>query len=272
MPPERRALVTGATGFLGGHLARRLTGDGWTVHLLGRGEDAAEAVRRARPDAVFHLASYFKAVHEPADVAPLIEANVAFGARLLEAMAGAGCGRLVHAGTAWQHFEGRPYEPTSLYAATKQAFADLVRFYVAKGALRSVALKIYDTYGPADPRPKLMNQLKNAARSGARLELSAGEQYLDLVYVDDVVDAFVRAAGVEAADANFSVSSGSPRRVRDVVELYARVAGRPINAVWGARPYRWREMLEPWSAGPPVPGWAPRVPLEEGIRRIVADG
>jgi hypothetical protein len=53
-----------------------------------------------------------------------------------------------------------------------------------------------------------------------------------------------------------------------VVELYARVTGRPIEVVWGGRPYRDREVMVPWT-GPRLPGWRPRIALADGLRTLV---
>lgn len=291
----RRALVTGATGFVGSHLSSRLAREGWEVHLLLRpgsrtealGETASRAVvhrhdgttegmirivAEAAPDLVFHLASLFLARHAAGDVASLVSSNVLLGTQLLEAMAASGARRLVNAGTSWQHFEDRDYDPVCLYAATKQAFEAIVAFYVETTPLRAVTLKLFDTYGPGDRRGKLFSVLRKAAEGGSPMAMSPGEQRIDLVYIDDAVEAFLvagerllrgRVSGHEA----YAVSSGRPVRLRDVVDLYGRVTGRRIPVDWGGRPYRPREVMVPWSKGVPLPGWRPVVTLEEGIRR-----
>ena len=288
---KRRAIVTGATGFIGSALTARLLAEGWEVHGLvhddglpvpaglvahGIGEtvqSVVAAVADAEPDVAFHLASLFLAAHTPEQVEPLIASNVVFGARLLEAMSLAGCTRLVNTGTVWQHFGGADYDPVSLYAATKQAFEDVLAFYVAARGFRAVTLELFDTYGPHDSRPKLFSLLRRAADTGERLEMSAGEQLIDYVYVDDITSAFVTAAERALADPapgseRFEVRTGQPRRLRDVVATYARVTGRPLTVDWGARPYREREMMAPWTGGLELPGWRATVDLEEGIRRM----
>ncbi|HEY6099686.1 MAG TPA: hypothetical protein VIW03_09665, partial [Anaeromyxobacter sp.] len=67
----------------------------------------------------------------------------------------------------------------------------------------------------------------------------------------------------------YAVSSGAPLPLRDLVGLYARVAGKPLPIEWGKRAYRRREVMVPWRRGTPLPGWAPAVSLEEGIRRTL---
>lgn len=290
------ALVTGATGFIGRHLAKGLLAQGWQVHCLVRsGSDrsrlpeGAQAVgydqqagarglvqtlESLRPDLVFHLASRFLAGHTPEDLAELIASNIQFGAELLEALSLSGGTRLVNAGTSWQHFENREYSPVNLYAATKQAFEALLQYYVEAAGLRCVTLKLFDTYGPGDPRPKLFQLLNRQANAAEALVMSPGEQLIDLVYIDDVVEAFLLAgqrllaARVRGAE-SYGVSSGKPISLRQLVSVYARVSGCQLNIEWGGRPYRPREVMTPWSAGARLPGWQPRISLDEGIRRLM---
>lgn len=292
----RRALITGATGFVGSHLSRRLAARGDALHLVlrpesdrsllaGLGDHASfhphdgttehliRIVEEARPDVVFHLASLFVARHEPRDVEPLFRSNLLFATQLAEALARGGVKRCVNVGTAWEHYENADYDPVCLYAATKRAFETLLRFYVERDGLAVVTLTLFDTYGPNDPRPKLFSLLRRAAESGQRLAMSPGEQLIDLVYVDDVIDAFIIAAerleaGAVVGMENYPVASGQALPLKTVVETYRRVTGTPLDLEWGARPYREREVMTPWSGGQRLPGWVPKTKLEEGIRRM----
>ena len=105
------------------------------------------------------------------------------------------------------------------------------------------------------------------------LAMSPGEQMIDLVHIDDVVEAFSMSAqrlmnDVVEGHEHYAVSSGQPIRLRDLVELFGRITGRELPIAWGGRPYRDREVMLPWNTGTPVPGWLPQVGLEEGIRRM----
>lgn len=291
------ALVTGATGFLGGALARSLRARGWAVSALvrrpggaadrleadgvrvlrtdGRSEDVRRAVEEVGPDVVFHLASLFLAQHRPEDVEGLVQANVLLGTQLLDALAGSG-GVFVNAGTSWQHDEDGAVRPVNLYAATKEAFEAVLRHFVDAAGVRATSLLIFDTYGPGDERPKLLRLLRRALREGQHLDMSPGEQRLDLVHVDDVVAAFVVAAerhldGRAEPYERFAVSSGEAWRLRDLVALVEEVSGGRLDIRWGGRPYRPREVMRPWTNGPVLPGWAPRVPLREGLAAYLAE-
>lgn len=293
------ALVTGATGFVGSRLVRRLVAQGRQVHVVvrpgsrltelepcrtavtihvhdGTTEGMIRIVSAAKPGVVFHLASLFLAHHEPADVGPLVESNLLFGTQVLEAMASAGASLLINTGTAWQHYENADYSPVCLYAATKQAFEALLQYYVETVPLRALTLELTNTYGLGDPRPKLFRLLARTALSGESLAMSAGEQYLDLVHIDDAVEAFLAAATLleglgDTTEGRYAVSSGRPIRLRELVDLYQRVNGLTLKVDWGAQPYRPREVMRPWNRGKPVPGWEPAVSLEEGLRQLGAE-
>lgn len=290
----RSALITGGSGFIGSRLARRLAHVGCDVHLLLRthsslrllGEAAsAMSVHRCaedpvamlallaevRPDVVFHLASQFTASHRPEQVGALVDANVRFPAQLLEAMARAGISCLVNAGTVWQHFEQADYDPVCLYAATKQSFADLLRYYIEAEGIHAVTLELTDTYGPGDPRPKLLSVLRRIAVSGERLAMSSGEQFIDLVHVEDVVSGFIDAAirllatSSGAASETFAIRSREPLQLRDLAALCERIWQHRLDIQWGGRPYRTREVMEPWRGGVTLPGWTPRIGLADGL-------
>lgn len=291
-----KALLTGATGFIGRHLVRRLASEGHEVHaVLRAGRPRAERtigqrviahvhdgttgglieiMEAARPDVVIHLASRFVAEHRPDDIEELVSSNLLFATQLVEAMAIHQIRSFINTGTSWQHYRDEVYNPVCLYAATKQAFEAVLRHYVESCGLRALTLKLFDTYGPGDRRGKLFSLLGQAARTGEPLEMSPGEQLLDLVYIDDVVDAFLLAADCLAetsgpAGQTYAVGSGRPVSLREVVRSYCEIAGVGLDVRWGSRPYRAREVMIPWSQGTPVPGWTAKISLREGIRRMV---
>lgn len=289
----RSALLTGVSGYVGSHLARRLIADGWQVHGIVRGETSDklfpsslggvvrhvhdgttekmyEIVGAAKPQVVFHLAAMTVVTHAAKDVVPLVESNILLGTQLLDAMAARGVTRLVNTGTSWQHFENRDYSPVDLYAATKQAFEAVLQFYVETTPLRAVTLKLSDTYGPADPRNKVLSFL-NRARTES-IAMTPGEQQIDLVFIDDVVSAFIAAAALldersGAGHESYAVSSGRPLPLKELAQVFARATKSTLDIRWGGRPYRPREVMTPWSKGKPLPGWRPGISLEEGIAR-----
>lgn len=291
----RSAFVTGVTGFIGGKLADRLLADGWAVHALLRPTSSADGLdprlslhrhdgtaaslatilTGAAPDIVFHLASLYLADHRPDEVDDLVASNILFPTQLAEAMTAAGLRRLVNTGTAWQHFGTSDYNPVNLYAATKQACLDMLRYYHEARGLSVVTLKLFDTYGAGDKRRKLVQLLVDAASSGEPLGMSPGEQIVDLTHVDDVVEAFVVAAGRLLAtehpvNESFFVS-GERLSVQELVATVGKLLGQTITVEFGARPYRSREVMRPVAASDAhhLPGWRRRHTLDSILRSLL---
>lgn len=291
----RVALVTGATGFIGNHLVSHLIRDGWDVHLVvrqnshlpafpefsraikhthdGTTEGMIRLLSEARPHVVFHLASLFLAQHESKDINSLVLSNVLFGSQLLEAMRVNNVSNIVNTGTSWQHYNNEDYNPVCLYAATKQAFEDILAYYTEATSIKAVTLQLFDTYGPDDPRPKLFHLLAKTAKSKEALAMSPGEQLIDLVYIDDVIDAYLCAANLlstlPAGHQVYAVSSGKPLPLRELVSIYEHVSGLKLHIDWGKRTYRPREVMLTWNKGKIMPGWHPTIGLHEGIRKSI---
>jgi len=294
---NRTALVTGATGFVGSHLVRRLIKDGWGTHIITKPsssltqlEDVADEVifhqhdgttnsminivKEAEPEIVFHLASLFLAQHTPDDIERLVQSNLLFGVQLAEAMTLQSVTKIVNTGTSWQHYENENYNPVCLYAATKQAFEDMLKFYVETSELKVITLKLFDTYGPDDPRPKLFTLLRKVAKEQTELAMSPGEQLIDLVYIDDVVDGYLLAArrlmdnkvsGME----EYAISSGNPISLKDLVAVYGQTIGKQLLIEWGGRPYRPREVMVSWNKGKRLSGWKPEYDLVTGLKKMI---
>lgn len=295
--PIPTALVTGATGYVGSKLCERLLVEGWQVHVMvratgrslpaalrevvthrydGSNQSLLEAVSAAQPSVVFHLASLFIAEHRTEQVTDLIHSNVLFGTQLAEACARSGVRRFINTGTSWQHYRSDAYDPVCLYAATKQAFEDILDFYANAFDMRVVTLKLFDTYGPGDPRPKLVNLLLKTLHSGEPLGMSPGEQLLDLVHIDDVTRAFSLCAQhllrnqAPQPHERYAVSSGKPLSVRQLVALLELLSGKRLNVTFGARPYRGREVMQPWTDGAWLPGWRPEMEMALGLAAVLA--
>ncbi len=292
------ALITGGTGYLGRNLTRNLLDRGWEVNLLVRDLSIANVygsylegsrthiydgdlnglikiLDATRPTVVFHLAAKVVSDHKSENIDDLYKSNIFFGTQLLEAMRICNIRKFVNTGTFWQYYDGDEYNPVSLYAASKQAFEDILKYYAYAENFEVITLTLFDNYGPDDTRPKLFPMLNKSALSKELVKMSAGEQYIDIVYIDDVVEAYIAASlillsGVSLDYQNYAVSSFEPIRLRDLVEIYLELTPIKPNILWGARPYRNREVMFPWSTGAHLPGWSPKIGLREGVKKIVA--
>jgi nucleoside-diphosphate-sugar epimerase len=102
-----------------------------------------------------------------------------------------------------------------------------------------------------------------------KLDMSPGNQQLDMVYIDDVVDSFIIAAQILMTSKikyeEYGISSGRVLSLRELVEILTRISGHKINVCWSSKPYRNREVMEVWSTNKHLPGWNPKIQLEQGL-------
>jgi nucleoside-diphosphate-sugar epimerase len=290
-----RALVTGGSGFIGSNLVKRLIDKGWRVHIIirptsdlvqlnevinlihvhiydGSIECLLEIFKLAQPNIVLHLSSLFLAQHTPRDVAPMIQSNLVFATQLVEAMVVHKVYKLINTGTSWQHYENKDYSPVCLYAATKQAFEAILQFYLETTPMQAITLKLFDSYGANDHRQKLFALLEKVADRQETLAMSPGNQKINLVYIEDILDAYCIAidkliTGLDSSHESYSVS-GSSATLREIVSIYEEEIGGKLPISWGERPYRKREVMETWNQGLTIEGWRPQVSLREGIRKV----
>ena len=288
----KRILITGITGYIGSNLARNLL-DRYEVYGLvreplnleyiedlqaklkfltydGSYESIDAAIQASQPDLVYHLAAYYTGSHGQEHIQKLLDSNITLGAHLLEAMSAHSVPTLVYASTIMAIYQGETYSPLNLYAATKQAFFDLMSYYTDAGLLRAVTLVLSDTYGPGDHRAKILNLVRRAAENGEKISLSTGAQDYDVVYIDDVVSAF-RLAGEQLLNGAyrndiFQIASAFPLTLRRTMEKMLTQNSLTLNAGWGERPAVEREIVKAIRVYPRLPGWSPNVSLEDGLQ------
>lgn len=288
-----RILVTGATGFIGTNLTRELRKNN-ELFILGQFEGDSEKlglpgivmtddiqrladyIKVNKIEGIIHLASLYLTVHTPEQVKDLVSSNVYFGTAVLEAASLAGCVKwFLNTGSIWQNYntKGTEYNPVNLYAATKQAFIDMAKYYSDVFGIKFCTLKLCDTYGPNDTRKKLFKLFKDYSESGEVLKMSPGGQKIDLIYITDIIAGFIRLAELLASDAElgdeYVLTSGRQIPLKELAQLFCDVSGRKLNIEWGGRPYRDREVMVPWK-GTPVPDWEAKVKVEQGIRLFLS--
>lgn len=269
-----RALLTGSTGFVGQNLMRHLRQQGWTVETIGRQDTPADMdskMSQFKPDVVIHLATLFIAEHKPTDIANLMQSNLTFGTQVVDSMVRHGVLNLINTGTLWQYYEGDRLTPSSLYSATKSAFEDVLRFFSSSYGLNVTNLMLSDTYGPKDPRGKLLSKLITMAGTSESLQLSPGDQKIEWTFIEDIVSGFEHAAKRLVAKqesqkfVHYTVTSGETVSLKDTVKICEEVLGKKINIEFGAKPYRKREIMAPSKLDPVLPGWSAKVSLRQGI-------
>lgn len=291
-----KAIITGATGYIGSNLLRYLLSKNWELHIIAQPEFGYDNIsdikqeiniieydkninslisffQKVNPDVVFHLAASVIVNYKPEDVATLIQSNIGFGTEVLEAMKHSDSRIFITTGTYWQNYNSYEFNPVDLYAATKEAFEKIVKYYTEVHDFQAISLRLFDIYGENDHRPKLLNRLCEIAKNGSSLNISPGAQLLDLVHISDVCTAFLKAYELLSNNPNlkneiFGVYTGRRVSLKSLINMFETELNTQLNVNFGGRPYKNREVMNPCEIYKKLPNWNAIIKLEDGLKRF----
>jgi UDP-glucose 4-epimerase len=293
VPPGTKVLVTGAAGFIGWHLCRRLSAFDVELHATSRrdrprlaGEpiwwqadvgDLAVAnriFRAVKPDIVVHLAGMTGARIDRDLVLPAYHSLATSTANILVLASEHGCRRVILFGSLNEPIPSLEAPiPTSPYAAAKWIGSTYGRMFHALYGTPVVNLRPFMTYGPAQAREKLIPFVTLSLLEGVSPRLSSGRVRGDWIYIDDVMDAFLAAVATPGIEGQtFDLGTGNLTSQRELVEKLLAVMGSRIVPQFGAIPDRPREQEIAADTAPALErlGWRATTSLEDGLRKTSA--
>jgi len=297
-----RILITGVAGFIGGHLASRLTNDGHTV--LGIDDLSAGVIENVPPevlfsradirsreifplfegvDAVFHLAAKNclpDCLKDPVETA---EINVGGTTNVLEAARRSGVRKLVYADTSAE-YEGVAdlpsrvdrVAPLSMYARSKRAGAMFCEAYASFYDLRLTTVRYFNVYGPAQDWRRTVPPLMSAfaiklLRRERPIIYGTGEKRRDFIYIDDVTDFNVLALRDSRTDGGvYNVGTGVNYSVNDIFHEVEAILQTGLKPIYEDDLPGEAEATLAGIEGELKLGWRPRVGLRDGIERSIA--
>lgn len=296
----KTCIITGATGYIGSHVLKYLLQKGWNIHIITRSESSYANVtdvlsrihvfeydgnihnlityfQQANADVVFHLAASVITNHRPEQVPVLIQSNIQFYTEVLEAMCHCTTRLFIGTGSYWQNYNNTTYNPVDLYAATKEASEKILQYYVDARNFRAITLRLFDVYGEDDKRPKLWNLLRDIAGTDKSIDVSPGEQYLDLVHISDVCTAYEAAFNLLESDVSvknevYGVSTGELHTLKEIILLFQSAIGKTIQVHFGKRPYKEREIMKPMNEYKILPNWKANTMIYKGLTKIKGGG
>lgn len=290
-------IVLGASGFIGAHLTALMSGQRpdivgvvpsgsstWrlkelntNVTRVGRNfDELSELLSRVSPQIIFNLAAH-GAYAQQTDAKTIIQTNLELVVGLA-AWAEANACSLVQAGSSSEYgvnsdrpseVEARP-SPNSLYAISKLGATLWLEHACRTTELNAVTLRLYSVYGPLEDPGRLVPTLIREGVTGRLPRLANSEVSRDFVYVDDAIEALIRAAGLaktRARGRTLNICTGIETTMEEVARVASREFGLTVAPRFGEFSRPWD--LSSWVGDPAlserVIGWRYRTSFPQGF-------
>lgn len=271
-----RVLVTGAQGFIGRHLCKRLVDEGnivleWDLP----DQDITQPYGNPRPlDAVIHLAAIAAPRECDQDPAKAFNINVQGTHNILKLAVAAGAKRFIMASSAHVYGVTPKYLPTDeraplsvfdTYTTSKLLGEQLCELFYQNYGLSYAAIRLYNGYGPGQKAGYFIPDMVQRAKTG-RIELRGHQVTKDWVYIDDLVMAYALAL-----ESNFvgpvNIGTGREVNLEVIAKRVAQAFGLELTVLESTSPPT--RMCADWRRAERVLGWQPEVTLEEGLERTI---
>ena len=285
----KKILITGAAGFIGKNLARRIQSSGAEVHGTSRSDhsgdelaitwhrgsfedldDAKNIITSVKPDIIFHLSGMVTGSNRVDNVIPTFHSLVTSTVNLLSVAASVGCcQRIIVVGSSNEPVNELPNSP---YAAAKWASSMYSRLFQTLYNLPIVIARTFVAYGPGQPSDKLIPYVMSQLMKGERPKLTNGTWKTDWIYIDDVVEALVRCAVVPGIEGcTIDIGTGQYSSVRDIVDRIVALLEPAATPQFGVLPDRHAEHtpVADTDYAREKLHWKAEVSLQDGLRRTI---
>lgn len=297
-------LITGANGFIGSHLVRRLINDHKIIAIkrasssLKRLEDLHDQIHwyngetlpdlekvfsQEKVDLILHLATKYIKLHtKTEEVKAMSESNIGFPSMLCDLAVKHNVKYFINTGTCFEYqmsnkpiSEGTPVGALNYYAASKLAFETILKYYIDTHKLHGLTLKLFYPYGEGD-NIKLMQVLFRSLIKNEPLAMTKGEQTLSFTYVNDIVEAYVSAIKyLQSRSAPqydvFNIGNEQAISVKQIVSLLEKLTGNRNSIKIGEQPYSPNEVMHmQCDAGKArkLLNWSAKFSMEDSLKKM----
>jgi GDP-4-dehydro-6-deoxy-D-mannose reductase len=273
-----RVLVTGASGFIAGHLLPKLQASGHQVTAIcrERGDLSRQDAWIGFPpaDTVVHLAGRSFVPESWKEPAAYIDCNVMGTAAALEYCRQHGANLIFLSSYMYGNPDSLPIKETAPirvnnpYALSKKLAEDVARFFSDRFGLHVSVLRLFNVYGPGQGEKFIVPSVIRQVRSGSSVQVKDLEPRRDYVYVTDVTDAIARAMSIERGFGVYNIGSGVSHSVEQLIRQVqsAWQTSLPVVSDGERRPDEIMDTVADISEARHWLGWEPKVSLSDGLR------
>ena len=301
---NKRILVTGATGFIGSHLTRRLVQLGGKVSIILRKNsdtskisdilpyidchfadlrdfpNVKDVIHAIQPQKVFHLAAFTDVARTFSNIEEIVDTNIKGTANLLCSLEGINYDCFVNTGTCEEYGDNpAPFRedqlpnPVSPYSASKSAATLFCQFFHKIMGSPIATVRPFLSYGPYQDQNRFIPQAIIAALEDKPFQMTGGEQTRELNYVSDIVSGFIKASVTKIAIGEIiNIGNGIEYQLKDVVRKIFSIIGNSSQPLIGALPYRPGEAWHFYcdnSKAKKLLHWKPEIDLDTGLKMTI---
>lgn len=293
-------LLTGGTGFVGSHILEKLLSLDKKVILLKRSfsntwrindfiesenlilknideENLTDIFCQYNIKGIFHLASISQRELDSNVISKMIETNINFPTQILENSINNNVEFFINTGTVYEYqldnspiSENTKIKPFNLYAATKVAFENILKFYSIENRLNCSTLKLFTPYGPKDNENKITPYLIINSLKKEKLHIKSPNKTLDLIYIKDVVDCYIKIMNnISKLDtySTFNIGTGQGTRIKDLLKIIEYYTRNNAKVTFGNL-----EDEKVWCENNKIKeeiNWNPKIKVKEGIKSTI---
>ncbi len=301
---NKKVLVTGAYGFIGSHLIKKLVKENATIAVIVRKDsnpwrvqeylpqlkiyeaniqnrpEICRIIHDFQPDYIFHLAAYGTNPNNRNDLLAF-ETNILGTMNILFAAKDTNCQKIICLGSSSEYGDKKEQiheemllEPVDIYGSTKAAATIISHQLAQEYKIPIVTLRAFNIFGEAEDNHKLFSHIIEKVLRGEDVHLTTCDQYRDYSYVGNIVDGLILATTNEnSGNMILNIASGEARPLRYFVDLIFQHLDTKQVPLYGAIPKRENERDAPIPDITKIQttlGWTPAVSIEEGIKKTIA--
>ncbi|MFW2585277.1 NAD-dependent epimerase/dehydratase family protein [Aliarcobacter butzleri] len=289
-----KILVTGATGFVGKYLIQKLKN--FDIRIIVRNINTnypkdtqivyseehldlfEKNVKSYNPNIVIHLASYLTSSDDISSIRNIIDSNILFPSILLESLKSTDLELFINTGSFAEYYYNDGIEnPAYFYSASKIAIKPIIKYFKNIQGFKTINIIPYTIYGGKSKSKKVIDFIIESIDNKFPLDMTNGEQILDFIHIDDVVDFYIHCINninLLKDEENYFIGTGKGTSIKELSNIIENLTNRKTNINWGAKKYRTLDIMR---AIAPIYklerelNWKPKISLENGLKKILEE-